>query len=70
MNIETRFIANEFYNDKIMFIHASGEFTLDEVIKIRNFFTAEIERVQKPVVEILEKINNGNTSPEINNNGK
>jgi hypothetical protein len=66
MNIETRFIANEFDDENKMFIHASGFFTMDDVVKMRNFFTEEINRKQKEVADMLDKINNGNTSPEIN----
>lgn len=36
----------------------------NEVIRLRNFLTQEIERVQKPIAEMLDKVG-GNVSPEI-----
>ena len=36
----------------------------DSEIRLRNFLTEEIERVQKPIAEMLDKVG-GNVSPEI-----
>lgn len=62
---EVNIYCTEFNNENKMWIDVDGELSLTEVIRIRNFLTSEIERVQKPTAELLQKIN-GNTSPEIN----
>jgi hypothetical protein len=39
--------------------------TVNDVIRLRNFLTSEIERVQTPIKEMLDKVN-GNASPDLN----
>jgi len=56
--------CDNFDSNNIMFIEVEHELSLDEVIRLRNYLTSEIERVQKPVADFLTQVQS-NTSPEI-----
>lgn len=57
-------IKGEFTDELRMLAYITKELSLNEVIRLRNFLTEEIERVQKPIAEMLDKVG-GNVSPEI-----
>lgn len=61
---EKNFVVSEIGASKIMFVHIQKGLNVNEVIRLRNFLTQEIERVQKPIAEMLDKVG-GNVSPEI-----
>jgi hypothetical protein len=55
----------EFDTMNRMYFEVSGYLSVLEVVRLRNFLTKEIERIQIPIKEMLDKVN-GNASPDLN----
>jgi hypothetical protein len=62
---EENFYCFHFSINKEMYVEIDKVLNLNEVIRLRNFLTSEIERIQTPIKEMLDKVN-GNASPDLN----